>query len=257
MAETKKPSDNKRIIDVEHPGKSAPSPNSKAVIITNRPILKDPMVVTEENAVENSDKAALTKKSESDNKVTPLTAPPLPDDSKQPDDNKNLSEAKSALSARPVPTQDNLTPPDDKSTEDKSSETPVEADPAESNKPAEPNKNDRTDNSVSAPAGLDPTTKDADDDAQSKTANLSDNKNEAVKAEDEEAAKHQAEVEKLISSKQYFLPITTNEERRSKHFLILGILFSVLLVALWVDVALDAHLIHINGVKPLTHFFSS
>lgn len=45
MSDTK-PKDTK-VFDVAKPGTSAPSTNSRPVIVTNRPVLKDPMVVTE------------------------------------------------------------------------------------------------------------------------------------------------------------------------------------------------------------------
>ncbi|HTB48598.1 MAG TPA: hypothetical protein VK712_00785, partial [Verrucomicrobiae bacterium] len=71
MSEPKKPA-TKRIIDVAHPGKSAPSDTSRPVLISNRPILKDPMVVTEADP-EKSEK--LTPKTTQ--KVEPLGPPPL------------------------------------------------------------------------------------------------------------------------------------------------------------------------------------
>src|SRR5690348_15469367 len=37
----------KKVFDVAKPGKSAPSSSAKPIIITNRPVLKDPMVTAE------------------------------------------------------------------------------------------------------------------------------------------------------------------------------------------------------------------
>jgi hypothetical protein len=61
----------------------------------------------------------------------------------------------------------------------------------------------------------------------------------------------------LVASGEYFLPISTVEKRRSRNFVASGVILSVLLLVLWVDIALDAGIIDLGGLKPLTHFFSS
>src|SRR4051812_17019270 len=50
MADIKKLPRSTKIVDVAHPGKTPPSPNSKSVIITHRPIMKDPMMNSEGSA---------------------------------------------------------------------------------------------------------------------------------------------------------------------------------------------------------------
>lgn len=72
---------------------------------------------------------------------------------------------------------------------------------------------------------------------------------------DEIEMAREASLQKLIDSKKYELPIETVENRRSKRVVALGIVLSIILALAWVDVALDAGLINISGVKPLTHFF--
>jgi hypothetical protein len=37
----------------------------------------------------------------------------------------------------------------------------------------------------------------------------------------------------------------------------LGVVLAIVLALAWADIALDAGLIQINGVKPVTHFFSN
>lgn len=80
-------------------------------------------------------------------------------------------------------------------------------------------------------------------------------------AEDKAAAKARAEQEarsdKLVENKQYFLPINAAEHRRSARFAAVGIILALVLAAAWVDIALDAGLIHINGIEPVTHLFSN
>lgn len=83
-----------------------------------------------------------------------------------------------------------------------------------------------------------------------------------AKKEDPELAEaaesqHEADIQKLIDSKKYSLPINSVEKRRTKHTLVFGIVLSILLLLAWVNIALDAGLIEIDGVKPLTHFFST
>ena len=42
-----------------------------------------------------------------------------------------------------------------------------------------------------------------------------------------------------------------------KRFVALGVLLSILLLLAWADIALDAGLVKVNSVKPVTHFFSN
>jgi len=79
----------------------------------------------------------------------------------------------------------------------------------------------------------------------------------AVEAEAAQQTKHDEAVEKLVESKQYYLPIETIEKRRSKRFVALGILLSLLLIVAWADIALDSGILHLGGIKPVTHFFSN
>jgi hypothetical protein len=76
-------------------------------------------------------------------------------------------------------------------------------------------------------------------------------------ADSQAAAKHQALIDKLSESKKYYLPIDTIENRRSRRFVVLGILLSLLLIVAWADIALDAGLIQLGSIKPVTHFFSN
>jgi hypothetical protein len=182
-----KPADAKPIIDVAHPGKSAPSDNSKSVIVRSRPLLKDPMMA--------------------DNK--PPTDAAAHDG---PAETKPLQPA-----AKP-----NLKPP--------------AAPSPETEKPTEPEESP-------PPPDQSPTPK--DNDAQQ------------AEAEAAEQAKRQAAIDKLAASKQYYLPINSVEKRRSKRFVIFGVLLSLLLIVAWADIALDAGLIHLGNVKAPTHFFSN
>lgn len=78
-----------------------------------------------------------------------------------------------------------------------------------------------------------------------------------INAELEMQAKHEAELNALVENKDYFLPINTTTQQRTKRFVIIGVGVSLLLVIVWVDIALDAGLIKIGGLKALTHIFST
>lgn len=80
---------------------------------------------------------------------------------------------------------------------------------------------------------------------------------ELAQKNDEQKARHEAVVERLVNSRKYELPINAVEKRKTKNFVVLGFLLSILLVLVWADVALDAGLVKLNGVKPVTHFFSN
>lgn len=75
--------------------------------------------------------------------------------------------------------------------------------------------------------------------------------------ETETAAKREAEMETLVDTRKYNLPINTVENRRIKRFLLMGVGLSLLLAIVWIDIALDAGLIKIGGLKALTHIFST
>ncbi|MDB5175434.1 MAG: hypothetical protein JWM81_292 [Candidatus Saccharibacteria bacterium] len=80
-----------------------------------------------------------------------------------------------------------------------------------------------------------------------------------LEATDEDQAKtdHDNMVAELIEKGSYFLPINSVEQRRAKRAIILGTILILVLGAAWLDVALDANLIQINGWKAPTSFFSN
>ena len=103
------------------------------------------------------------------------------------------------------------------------------------------------------------------DETPTATDSIADNPNDkkdpgnqkTMDAEEAERAAHEQAVQKLIDSQKYALPIKTVEQRRSQHVIILGVVLMIILVAAWLDIALDAGLVHLHGVKAVTHFFST
>lgn len=218
----KKPADAKPIIDVEHPGKSAPSGNSKSVIVNSRPLLKDPMVVTDNAAVMPDKESAQDQpaKTKSLDIATPQPATELLLETEAPDETAEQT-------TKPEPEPEKVVEP------------PPSAAPAD-----EPE------------AAPEPQPEAVEDDEE-KDQPLAKGSAQQLEAEAATAAKHQADVEKLADSEQYYLPINTVEKRRSRRFVAIGIILSLLLVVAWADIALDAGLVHVNSVKPVTHFFSN
>lgn len=207
MAKTKKPAGTKGIMDVTHPDTAAPSGNSKSVIVSNRPLLQDPMVVAEED------------------KKTPSETSP----------EKETSATDSPPEIRPPNNDSKIVKPD---SDDASPSSPAdEPDTGEGDKDTKPEAAPET------------------------AADKSPAKNDKIPpkpdAEAEEQAKHQAAIDKLADGKKYYLPIDTIEKKRSQRFVALGVLFSLLLILAWADIALDAGLIQLGSIKPVTHFFSN
>jgi hypothetical protein len=65
-----------------------------------------------------------------------------------------------------------------------------------------------------------------------------------------------ARLQKMIDEEEYFLPIQTLEERRSRRVAILGLLLIIVLAVAWYNVALDAGLLPNSFSVPHTSFFS-
>lgn len=63
-----------------------------------------------------------------------------------------------------------------------------------------------------------------------------------------------AEQAKAIESGRYFLPIQTADNRRARRDAIIFAILGIVLVLVWLDVLLDANLISLGGIQPLTNF---
>lgn len=63
-----------------------------------------------------------------------------------------------------------------------------------------------------------------------------------------------AEQAKAIESGKYFLPIQTADNRRARRDTIIFVILGIVLILIWLDVLLDANLISLGGIKPVTDF---
>jgi hypothetical protein len=203
MADERKQIKAKKIIDVAHPGQSAPSPNSKSVIISHHPMLQDPMV--------NAEKSSETTV---------------------------IEEVKATRAARPVLQPGADLSPAEKSDDEAKADAPQVADDAEPASKAEVDSEEAKSKQPGTGKAV-PTDQDT------------------VIIEDDADTKRRTEIQEIIDEKKYYLPIVTVETKRTKQFVIGGIILSIVLALAWADIALDAGLIHIGGLKSLTHFFSS
>ncbi len=227
----------KRIIDVAHPGESAPSATSKPVIMPHRMILQDPMF-TGASPNDGNQSAETTEnipiaKTSTKPRLMPLSAPELEETAQ---DEAGAPTGETVGDASDAPSADDETKPEQPVSDSSKAETSAPV-PAEAAKPgavetsAEP---------AESPTQAEPKPKAVDE-----------------AAETAKQAERDAALQKLADSKQYLLPINTVEKRRTKRVVILGIVVSVVLLVAWADIALDAGLIQIQGIKPVTHFFSS
>jgi hypothetical protein len=238
----------KAIADVAHPGTSAPSDTSKS-IITHRPMMKDPMVV-EDGEKQPEDKAGLTPgKLAGETTITPLSGQkddepdtPSPDAAADTPDADAKADGKTGGAA------------DDKP-DDKSDAKPGKADSIGKSAPPKADKTGEAEEAASAADTDAPAGAETDEKPGTETGKGQDKPADDAKAAAQ--AENDAKTAKLIESKQYFLPINAVEHRRSTQIAVAGAILALILAMAWVDVALDAGLIHLGGVKPVTHIFSN
>lgn len=208
--------------DVEQPGKSAPAATSKPVIVTHRPIMKDPMMVEDDESTGNAPKEDLAHAIGP--KLQPLSKPEEPEAGPKTNKEEPAAEPDSSESETAKPAVE----PEKKPENEPEAPEPDEGEPDEDRVPE------------SRPAG-----QDSAEPKQKAEADAARKKEQAIA------------VEKLIMSGKYRLPINSVEKRKTKRFVALGILLAIILVLVWADIALDAGLIKAGGVKPVTHFFSN
>ncbi|HSW36758.1 MAG TPA: hypothetical protein VLG37_00105 [Candidatus Saccharimonadales bacterium] len=249
-----KPKDGKKVFDVAKPGKTAAGASSRPIIVTNRPVLKDPMVVMEDGSskpvvgppdvpvkVRAELKLSPLNKSEA---TEPNTDEPAPREPKKVE--ISTPETETEL---PAKTQE------PKTTAPSPESTPTVTEEAGSDEPAR--KDDQTLEVKAEPSTTTGSPLDIDD---TETEDGKDKPGIAEQAKAAEAKKdeeHIAAIEKLVSEQKYYLPINSLEKRRTKRHLIIGILLIILLALAWTDVALDAGLVHIGNLHAITHLFTN
>lgn len=277
MAEAKKSPGTAPIMDVTRPGKSVPSPNAKHVIVNHRPLVGDPMVTPKKIDVADMAPDAeppSTRTNAEAPTLQPLLAPlPIPEADAEPE---TETDAEAVAEPSPKPPTKSKQAKKPKAPEPAEPEPEVEAETkAKPEVETEPKAKAKAEVQPNEPekAEPEPEPEKTDDKADTAAAEKADSKLEPDKTDEQTvvksdpAAEAEAEavketeraaaIQKLVDDKQYYLPINSVEKRRSRRFVALGVLLSMLLAVAWVDVALDAGLIHIGNIKPVTHFFSN
>lgn len=231
--------DNKpqKVFDVARPGKSAPSTSSKPILITNRPVLKDPMMVSENDP--KPDDAPKPLHTTSHLKIEPV----------HHEDSSEKLNVKTTDEPKPEPTlaEEAATSTSESAQADPPPATEAATEPSELAKPESESEPEADAVAADDNQATDPTN-------QTKTRDGTKEAEADIIAQKE--LERAAELQKLADSHKYYLPINQVEKRRNRRAVWLGVFIIVLLGLAWADVALDAGLVTIPGVKAPTHFFS-
>ena len=238
------------IIDVNHPGKSAADASGVPVIVSNRPVLKDPMVVDDKKAEsDGADGEAILTRPKKIN-VQPLDESSDPKTDEK-DDSKTIAEIAVEADAKAAEkkSKTDSTKPTKDSPEDVKQPDDDDKSENEEETAAEPKKSEPTPRVESEPDELSQSDTESDEDSQLGGADP-----KAAEAA-RKAAEKQLTLDKMANAGTYSLPINAVEKRRVKRFAIVIVLLLVVLGIAWVDLALDAQLIQINGINAPTDFF--
>ncbi len=236
-----------RVMDIAKPG-TLKNATSRPVIVTNRVVIQDPMV----NAT--GDKSAKPAGSDEGLQPEKIVIKPLSDpdtDTKQADKEEIKLATKEGLLDIPF---DNDSDGVVEAGEIQQQQTLSDPSPATAKSEAKPTQPDDEPDAKAdtRDKGNDDDTDDTDSKPSSDKADL-----DKVTAEEEAAVRAQEEFEEVIADKTYFLPINAAQHRRSRIVVIFGVILILVLALAWINVALDAGIITIPGVKSLTHFFGS
>jgi hypothetical protein len=172
----------------------------------------------------------------------PMIKDPMVVEDDKPDEDKETLVKKTA--------ETKIIPPEEKAAE---GTEPDDGKAVEPEEPAKPEENDKkSDEADDKAAATEPDIEPDDGKTDEK-----DRKPSKSEPGDKDAEAKDAKLQQLVDNKKYFLPINAVEHRRSKRVVIGGVVLALLLTVAWADIALDASLIQVNGVKPVTHFFSN
>jgi hypothetical protein len=180
---------------------------------------------------------------------------------------KTVAEPKTAEPAaakeEPVPAEPEVPEPEAAAPEKLDAAAPEEAEPPEPKPEDDASKADSEPKAEEPSSGLQPGR--SFDESEGPAAPVDDSP--AQPEDDEKDAKAKKpqlqpgeltpEQQKIFDKGEYFLPIVTTETRRMRLEIMLAVLFIIVILAVWFDIMLDAGLLHVSGIQPLTHFFKS
>ena len=267
-------------MDVSKPGKTAPSASSRPVIVGHKPILKDPMVQRDKSKDRDEEKPSGESEEHkiTVNRTGPKVVAPLniPDETESKEEEEDADESalppkvSSALTGESESAEDEAetTPKPEAEAEELPEELPAE--PAEPEAPGE-EPAVTEDSPASPPSSQSKPAKESDKDSgkeksrESKSAKdkntavidavageVAKNKDKKDAALDTEIQKHQAEIDKLVEQKKYFVHTsqTTKSQRKTRWIAVL----LVLLLLSGAYLAVDAQVIK-NDIQLPYEFF--
>jgi hypothetical protein len=291
MADSKSTAKVSKLMDVARPGKSAPSASAKPIIVTNRPIIKqDPMMAPDNlptSVSQGRDPAELVTRASKPLRIEPIshddtaasvatsikvtdaaapaaqTTDPTPVSTVVPSETPgklsitpfvlteapqevepSASEPTSVSAAPSASAESVLVTTESQTVEVPKTDHPAEPEPAPEASPA----------STAEPS--EEIAEEPTDGGTDKQLPANQAIEDAKKKEEEAKAAKVAEQEKIIASRKFYLPISTAKQRRGFWVAVLLVVIVLLLAAVWLDVALDAGIVHIGGLHPLTHMFN-
>lgn len=246
----KKPAAKAGVFDVAHPGKgAAASATARPVISSKGPVIQDPMVVNPDEARETApvvESVARVRKTV----IQPLheAEPTVEEQPAEAEEDAQVSTvAESVQVAEPLtapeltipatetpkPTKQTVTENTTELEAESKAQTVAETEPVA--EAQDKTSNDIEPNTKGAP----PTTAPNDEDATAKIIK-----------------EHMLRIEKLVDSEEYFLPINAVQTRKSRKFVVVGILLIIILAIAWYNIALDAGLLPNLYNVPHTEFFT-
>lgn len=231
-----KKSPNAKIIDISAPDQTAPDPTSRPVVVTNRPVLaSDPMMVEDKASEAESTMLTAPVVSRQAKTITPLDAEDVVEKTETQEADAHETEPEAAADEKTEPTEpakeetDAKPPKAEPRPEDKEPEAAAEAHEEEpkSEPAAEP---EPTEEEIKA-------------------------HHDATDAKEEEVdTARQNELERLIASGKYFVPINAVQRKRARIIAIVLSVIALLLAIALFDLALDSNALSVPGV-PHTNFF--
>lgn len=211
------------VMDVAKPGTSAPDTSARPIIVSHKPMVKDPMMAT---------KTELPSEVEAESEPKP----------------QNKPAANTSRQGMTIEPRAELKAQTDKKEKEKgetiqvTSKTPAKEEPAkiadQPEKPAEAEKETKAPTSgASSEAGV-----------VGAVASEAETKKQEQQLSAEEQARRDA-VQKLVDEKRYFLPISKARSQTAKH-VFMTVLILLLVAAIGLELAIDAGLVDV-GIPPV------
>lgn len=239
-----------KIDDIKRPGKTAPLPTSRPIVVTNRPMLtSDPMVVPATQETEGTEPTTAALRTAKlikplDSALhTDITTSETALDLKEPEPAKDSGSTVPELAVD----IDALHEPKPPETESTTQVATAESDSKNDSESARPEVVDRP-IATERPNDQSGPRLERDTEAELSAEEI---------AAAETKAKRDLELEQVIASGKYHVPINAVQRRRSRIHVALLCIIGVLLAVVLADVVIDAGFVKLPFTLPHTHFFST